>query len=279
MSGLFTEVIVPDGLIAGDAFALDVDGFEYTVLVPAGVAGGDTMTVEVEVVVVQQQQQGEEEVEVLVPEGVGTGETFVVVHNGAEFEVALPDGAQPGRPLIVALPFGAPTVSPPLDVGRRGSHQKAPTPALPAPPAPASEPAPDAGGGSCSELQKHKIGSRVMVCRTNGSWSPAFIIAHDAINEWYTVKLDPSGALKHLVEESDLAEIEFKPKVLGEHFEGRRVQVHVGGIETGWKMSWEEAIIRDYDGDMDTYSIEMVTGGGGTKRGVRPRQIRVRTAV
>ena len=125
---------------------------------------------------------------------------------------------------------------------------------------------------------RHAIGASVRVARSNGSWSDAIIVDYDATGEAYTVRVQPGGALKYLVEESELAAPSYQPRALGAHYEGRRVQVR--GLSAGG--GYEEALIRDYDAAEQTYVVEVLvasSGCGDLRRGVRGDQVRLRERV
>lgn len=200
---------------------------------------------------------------VTVPAGVGAGQTFQVesLEHGL-LDVVCPDGVAEGDMIDLELP--------------------------------------SASGKLCAfadPLQKETsmhVGSRCKVLRTSGSWTPATIVEHDECSDTFTLQLDSGGALKHCVESSDLAELDYTPDRCGEHYEGRCVQVRAYGAldpcETpGYGRlpskiphgQWEPAVVRAYDARTRTYTCELDRGGsnGGVRRGVLARDIRVRQRV
>lgn len=186
-------------------------------------------------------------VELVVPDGIGPGDLFVCTFEGKMFEVVAPDGVIAGMELQVVLPK---TTA--VGAGSRAE---------------AGEPSADV----------YAVGDAVKIERTNGSWSRATIVAHDPVTETYTVRL-PGGALKHLVGDCSIAPLSYEPAAVGEHFDGRRVQVCRRGCDR-----WEDAVVRAHDSD-DTYRVELLSpppyaGGDAMLCGVRPHEIRLRTRV
>ena len=234
------EVTVPAGLQAGDTLTvLSIDGHHtFDMLIPPGTAPGSVIRVEVEY----------RRVEVEVPDGVETGSAFRVQSPWeAFFEVDCPPGCSPGDMIVVDLPVWIP---------------------MPMPAATATAKSEDSQSTSTA-------GRRVQVMRSNGSWSPATVVAYDELSATYTVRLD-NGALKHLVEESDIQAVGYTPPKAGMHYEGRHVQVCVDQAK-----GWEDASIRSFDVCERTYTVELFRGGidGGTRSGVAASDIRVRQRV
>ena len=190
---------------------------------------------------------------VTVPSGISAGAVFLVEAYERTFEVVCPQGATEGDDIDIEVPESV----------ANG----------PGEPAPAEAEAPSS------------VGKRVKVLRSNGSWTPGTVVEHDQCSDTFTVRLDQGGALKQFVEQSDVADLDFTPAKVGEHYEGRRVQVCVAGAGHDSKLRgeswpvWEGAVVRGFDGS--TYSVELDRGGadGGTRCGVRPTDIRVRQRV
>ena len=103
--GLLT-VGVPDGLVAGDEMSVVApDGNTYTVMVPPGVEGG--MSLEVDLPGAEEpgsSAAGMQQVEVVVPDGVGPGEAFSVEFDGVVMDIICPDDCSAGSAILVEMP-------------------------------------------------------------------------------------------------------------------------------------------------------------------------------
>jgi hypothetical protein len=298
-----STVRVPDGAAAGDELKFEFNGQEVTAIVPEGLIAGDEFLCCVEGAASSSAVTGtaaamdgdcnDGTIEVRVPEGVRAGDVFYCEVDGFDhtFEVALPEGVEPGATIHLQIVPGE------TDGG--GAAVASATTG-------ASTAAGGAARGSAGRpaVPTHPIGARVRVARTNGSWSDASVVGYDELSETYTVQVG-GGALKYMVEESELAPPSYAPRTVGEHFEGRRVQVllsattegggvggrpqrtsatsqHGGGGARG--SGWEEAFVRAFDEETRTYTVEPLRGGGEAtggdlRTGVRPDQIRLRQRV
>ena len=99
------------------------------------------------------------------------------------------------------------------------------------------------------------------------------MVDHDNFSGTYTVRLE-QGALKYMVEESEMAELDHAPAAIGVHYEGRRVQVRASGSAP----TWEEAIVRAFEAPTRTYVVEMVRTSR-LRHGVRHDHMRIRTSL
>lgn len=182
------ELVVPDGVGAGELMLVEFGGTSYEVGVPEGSASGDAITVELPAAAAEPGQ-----VELVVPDGVGAGDLVLVdAPGGASFEVAVPSGCGPGDRITVSLPAEQPAAEP-----------KAPADAAAAPELPATRtpevPATHAGA--------FRIGQRVQVLRSNGEFSAAFVADYHAPSELYKVELYSAGSniFKEGLREEDLS--------------------------------------------------------------------------
>jgi len=95
------EVIVPDGLVAGDTFAVTTaDGIEFDVIVPEACGSGALLEVDRPVGA----GPAAETMLITVPDAVGPGDTISVSAQGRCFDVIVPDGVGPGDELEVSVP-------------------------------------------------------------------------------------------------------------------------------------------------------------------------------
>eukprot|EP00966_Prymnesium_polylepis_P163796 3786598-Prymnesium_polylepis.1 len=109
------ELVVPDGLAAGDVFEVDAgDAGTFDVAVPDGCHGGMLIDIELpggsadeEQDTQQQQQHQQPMVEVEIPAGATSGLSFLVETHGCQFSIVTPEGFGPGDMLQVALPMQA----------------------------------------------------------------------------------------------------------------------------------------------------------------------------
>jgi hypothetical protein len=273
------ELTVPHGVAAGDALAVLREGqpreTRFEIVVPPGARPGDTVRVE-----------PPQHVVAAVPPGVAPGGVFYVQTDRGVYEILCPEGVAAGDDIEVTIPSlavlgaardgrsdaAASAVEGPLDERSERGTRDADACTL----APASS-----GTGGSAPAAAWAVGRRVRVMRSNGSWSAAVVAAYDDLSGTYTVRLEPSGALKHLVEEGELAEPSFEPPRAGEHYEGRQVQVR-SRMEHAL---WEAACVRGFDSATRTYTLELCGGGaapgqvGDLRHGVRPDEIRLRQRV
>ena len=92
------EVVIPDGLYAGDAFTVSHEGSDFDVVVPDGCSGGMLLTVDVP-------PPPGAAAEVEVPAGLVPGDQFLMsTADGLELDVVVPDGCYGGDVILVDLP-------------------------------------------------------------------------------------------------------------------------------------------------------------------------------
>ena len=245
------EVDLPPNVATGDFVTISCgDGSCFDVEVPPGVTSKMLVT------------PPRQRAVVLVPQGVAAGDVFIVQSAYGDFEVECPQEMGAGDELLVDLP-DEPTAT---------AH---PPHALPL--------QPDAAAATpCASATQPELTSRIpgdprrrrcKVLRSNGSWSPAVVVDHDDLSGTYTVQLE-QGALKHMVEEGEMAELDHTPTTVGAHYEGRRVQIRASGNAS----AWEEAIVRAFEAPTRTYVVEMVRTSQ-LRHGVRRDDIRIRTSL
>jgi hypothetical protein len=165
-------VRVPDGCFPGDLMSVEVGNISYDVTVPTNTAPGDT----IEILLPRLSQ----EVDVVVPQGVRPGEIVLIELDSGSFEVRVPAGAFPGMVVRVDLPECTHGVS--QDQQQQlASH-------------------------ASSSVQKYRIGQRVQVLRSDGSFSAAFIVDYHEPSGLYQVELHRpgSGIFKEGVTEDDI---------------------------------------------------------------------------
>ena len=111
------QVVIPDGMSAGDALTVEVSGTCYEIFVPLGCKGG--MTIDVDLPSPEPRWSNAlpppppQSVEVVVPDGVRSGEAFSVEFDGAVFEIICPDGCAAGSAILVDVPAAPPDRGPP----------------------------------------------------------------------------------------------------------------------------------------------------------------------
>eukprot|EP00966_Prymnesium_polylepis_P315597 7292390-Prymnesium_polylepis.1 len=158
------QVEIPQGLIPGDQMAVHADGTEFVVVVPDGCYEGDLIEVDVPAVdETPPLAAGTEQVQIAIPGGCFAGDPISVQATwGGAFEVVVPDGCRPGDIIEVDLPTqeaagGTPgSETTPADA-QRADRRKT-------------------GEESATEYAGlHRIGGRVNVLRSNGSWTPGTI--------------------------------------------------------------------------------------------------------
>ena len=91
------EVTIPDGILPGEVFLVDNEGFQFDVLCPVGCVPGDIVTV-------TPPEQAPVAVEAVVPAGLQAGDVFLVDHAEQTFEVTVPDGCMEGDLVQVQPP-------------------------------------------------------------------------------------------------------------------------------------------------------------------------------
>ena len=206
------QVEIPAGLVPGDQMSVSADGGSFLVVVPDGCRGGDVLEVNLPVDDVPA-AAATELVQVTIPNDCFAGDPLSVQAAwGGVFEVVVPAGLLPGDVMEVELPTEEAASSEP------GTDARADTPTS------AEEAVPSTAESEYAGL--HKLGSRVSVLRTNGTYSPGTIRDYDYLSDTYTLELD-GGALKYLVDEDSIAPLDYRPAKAGEHFVGRRVQARI----------------------------------------------------
>lgn len=107
--GLLT-VEIPAGLRAGDEMSVEgPDGNVYTVAVPAGLRGGMAMEVDLpDGPGPSGSASGTQPVELVVPDGIYSGQPFTVEFMGTNYEIVCPDGCGAGDAIVVELPSEQP---------------------------------------------------------------------------------------------------------------------------------------------------------------------------
>lgn len=98
------EVVVPDGVLAGDAFLIEFRGQQLSVVCPKGCRAGDPISFEVNVVPDSTGAAETPSVEVTVPDGCKEGMEFTVHFEGRDFNILVPEGCGPGSVLLVEVP-------------------------------------------------------------------------------------------------------------------------------------------------------------------------------
>jgi hypothetical protein len=193
-------VVIPDGLLASDVMAVESSrGMSYELVVPYGCSGGMTIEVDLPADEESNEQSAMEQVEIVVPPSVRSGEPFSVEFGGRVFEIICPDGCGGGSTIVVELP---------------ASNSEVP------PDAPAAEHDAPANAVPADYPYKFKPGQRVELWRSDGAESPGYIVAgfEGVFDVCYKVKLD-NGLFKEAVPEEEISE-----KVTGD----------VGDLFDGW---------------------------------------------
>ena len=244
---------------------------------------------------------------VIVPPDLMPGDTFMVVSEGRDFavtvpegvagnvaievdlalgptagssssdgpatervEVTIPDGVHAGEPFTVAATWGGLfEVIVPDGLGPGDLIEIE----LPTGLADSPELGTEASSSRAVAMASgtYSVGEHVQVQRTDGSWSPAEVIDWDAMSDTYTVRLTATNQLKYMMSDSEIQPRNFQVERCGEHFVGRRVQVPTVGAESRDQVMGE---IRSFDPVNRTYDILMDTGL--FKRGVQAEAIRVK---
>ena len=99
---MLLTVHVPEGLAPGDSMCVEAGGQTFTIVVPDDVYAGMSLEVDLPVDVEQPQTQ---QVELVVPDGIGPGDAFSVEAEWGEvFEITCPDGSAAGQTILIELP-------------------------------------------------------------------------------------------------------------------------------------------------------------------------------
>jgi hypothetical protein len=251
---------------------------KLTVIVPPDLTPGDTFMVVSEgrdfAVTVPEGVAGNVAIEVELPLGPTAGSSSSDGPATERVEVTIPDGVRAGEPFTVAATWGGLfEVIVPDGLGPGDLIEIE----LPTGLAECTElgPAPSAEASSSRAVAMasgtYSVGEHVQVLRTDGSWSPAEVIDWDATSDTYTVRLTATNQLKYMMSDSEVQPRNFQVERCGEHFVGRRVQVPTVGAESRDEVMGE---IRSFDPVNRTYDILMDTGL--FKRGVQAEAIRVK---
>lgn len=285
-AGMLVSVCVPDGVYEGQEFTVACDGREFLVVCPDNAGPGD----EVELTVSPPPPpEPPDVVEVVVPDGLLSGDEFLVEAAGAApFYCLVPEGCAGGSLIAVELPRpggscdGAPEaaagLSPPLmrerratveDDSYRGARGDAaklrpPPTQTPAgafflgqvgphrphgPPPPRAAPARLAPAPASPRPPRRP--QTVDVFRSDGSWSRAYVEEYEERGETYTVRL-ADGRLKHFVERDELLAIKAGSFVLG------RLVRYTDGDR--WDCRGELAFVDDFDDGSGTYTLRREDG-------------------
>ena len=251
---------------------------KLTVIVPPDLTPGDTFMVVSEgrdfAVTVPEGIAGNVAIEVDLPLGPTAGSSSSDGPATERVEVTIPDGVRAGEPFTVAATWvGLFEVIVPDGLGPGDLIEIE----LPTGLAECTElglaPSAEASSSRAVAMASgtYSVGEHVQVLRTDGSWSPAEVIDWDAMSDTYTVRLTATNQLKYMMSDSEIQPRNFQVERCGEHFVGRRVQVPTVGAESRDEVMGE---IRSFDPVNRTYDILMDTGL--FKRGVQAEAIRVK---
>ena len=186
-------VTVPDDVYAGDAFIIEYEGLQLSVVCPDGCWPGDAINLAVPV----QSEDCVSQVTVVVPDDCWPGDEFAVEFNGRTFNIGVPEGCGPGDELTV----DAPEVEGDQPVhGKQWASE-------------AEASAPEAAAN-----YKFQPGQRVELLRSDGAFSPGTVVMgfEGVFDVMYKVKLD-NGLFKEAVPEEELSEELCEP---GDLFDG-----------------------------------------------------------
>ena len=182
---MLLAVEVPAGLASGDVMSIEVAGGKcFEVSVPEGVRAGESIEVDLPA---EDHDDEELSCRLSVPDGVREGESFSVESEWGTFDVCCPDGCGAGDEILVNVPQEL------VRDGRESASSMAPT------------------GGDCAEdISHHRFrpGQRVEVLRTNGKYALATIVlGYDCLFDiYYEVRLD-DAQLKPAVPEEEIFEV------------------------------------------------------------------------
>ena len=108
MATTSVEIVVPEGCTAGRDFTVEWGGASYTIMVPAGVAPGQPLSLELPVLedeaAATQPAGATQPVEIVVPDGCTAGTEFNVEWGGVSYSIVVPEGVWPGQLLTIELP-------------------------------------------------------------------------------------------------------------------------------------------------------------------------------
>ena len=261
------NVVVPDGLAAGDEFIVTAHGADFSVTVPEGAYGGHEIDLDLPLPEDSASASATQRVVVEVPDGVASGELFSVEFDGRIFEVTVPEGMLPGDEIEIELPTS--NLPPPTTASQGGvGWDDWDTAWAPVPKGAASWAEPPA---PVPYYGRYKIDEKVQVQRSSGAWSPATVKEYDELSDTYTIELLVSKMLKYMVSENEIQPLEFQAQQCGEHFVGRRVQVPFVGALSKDDVMGE---VRAYDEATGTYTVAL--DSGVTKQGLISDEIKVR---
>jgi len=228
------EIVVPDGLRAGDDFEVQWGGVGYSIAVPDGVSGGQALTIELPALEETgagsaSSQSATASVEIVVPDGLAAGDNFEVEWGGVSYSIAVPDGVSGGQALTIELPSIDPAAEPsePADTGAPSvdatkGDSKEGQPMIPVEGATGAtwtdiDCAIERLEQTCTERCTDKCprcdgygfkpGQRIEVYRTDGAMSPGHIVGkgwEGFDGPTYKVQLD-DGLCKEAVPEDDLS--------------------------------------------------------------------------
>ena len=251
------EVVVPDGLSPGDEFNVEFDGTSFSIVVPAGAAGGQPLALELPASTPQ--PTGTTSVEIVVPDGLTPGDEFTVEWGGTSYSIAVPDGVASGQALTIELPELP---------GGAEEPAAAPEPASVA--AAAAEEEEDTMYQAAGE---HYLGKVVQVLRSNGEYAPATIIEFNFATETYTVDLG-GGMLKYCVESGSIAPADHVAAMVGDFKVGLRVMVpHLGMFISGRDPERED-VVGEISGYTPESQYEVRLDTGVSKNYIWAHQIR-----
>jgi len=192
------EVVVPDGLMAGDVLCVESNGQCFDVVLPGGYKPGHILPVEAPSLPPSPTTLGRRpsktsvmDFDIVVPDGVTEGECFAVETAWGAFEIVCPEGCGGGSAITCELPVaGEPEAAPPE----------------------AMEMAPDepSAHGDADSGFRYRPGQRVQVLRSDGSYSSASVeYGYESVFDvLYCVTLDGSGLCKAAVPEEEMYDAE-----------------------------------------------------------------------
>lgn len=108
---------IPEGIYCGDIFNVDYCGGTYDITCPDGCGPGMAIVVDLPAGTPPEQpaETTTTPVEVVVPDGVFSGDYFSVDFAGMTYDITCPEGCGPGAAIIVDLPVGPPEQQPPTE--------------------------------------------------------------------------------------------------------------------------------------------------------------------
>lgn len=187
------DVTIPAGVVPGDDLRVNIpSGEELVVMIPKGFAAGDVLSVECDLEDRSTSTRAcpvptSEEVSVIVPDDVYEGESFACeIANGEVFDIIVPPGCGPGDTIFCQVPT----------VGECGGSLQGSR-------RPSTEDSSSSSDASSDHM--YRCGQRVMVQRTDGSYSKATILSsfEGVFDVLYEVRLE-SGLCKQAVPECEM---------------------------------------------------------------------------